>query len=76
MSYFEIEDGIPPPPPRAKHPAKALMPGQSIVVPAHKDMMYARFLIRQRGYACTSRKLDDGSGIRVWCIDLNEDQGD
>lgn len=76
MTYYEIEEGITPPPPRAKHPAKTLVPGQSMVVPAFKDAVYSRQLIKQRGCACRTKKLDDNSGYRAWCIDPNVDQGE
>lgn len=72
--YFIIEEGVPPPPPRGKHPALLLKPGQSMVVPSHAHAVRARQLINENGYECRSRKLDDDSGIRVWC--LSREQGE
>lgn len=70
MSYYRIEDNVPPPENcgRRFDFARNMEPGQSVVVPTHSDAVYVYSILTLRGYAATRRKLDDGSGIRIWCL--------
>jgi len=74
MTYYEIEDDVPIPPNnrRKYRQAEILLPGQSIVVPSHKEAQAVIYVLRTRGYGVTQRKLQDGSGIRVWCLAKEE----
>jgi hypothetical protein len=70
MSYYQPEDNVPPPEnTRGKFDfARNMVPGQSVVVPSHSEAVYVHTILTTMGFAATRRRLDDGSGIRVWCL--------